>query len=65
LILGSNQLPAQPIAVQGAAVAFDASAMASGVYWARLRVDGVDSLLVDRSDPKSPRFDPSQQITIT
>ena len=43
----------------------DARDVAPGVYKVRLRVDGIDSLLVDRSDPKALKFDPSQEITIT
>lgn len=65
LILGSSELPALPTTVQGAVVTFDASGVAPGKYWVRLRVDGVDSLLVDRSDPMNLKFDPSQRITIT
>jgi hypothetical protein len=33
-------------------------------FWIRLRVDGVDSLLVDRSG-EIPRFDPRQKVTVT
>lgn len=65
LILGSSELPALPTTVQGVVVTFDASGVASGDYRVRLRVDGVDSLLVDRSDPTNLKFDPSQRITIT
>jgi hypothetical protein len=32
-------------------------------YLARLRVDGIDSILIDRKDPV-PVFDPTQQITL-
>ncbi len=64
LILGSQESPAQPIQNQGGNVSFDASGFQTGVYRARLRVDGVDSLLVDRSDPRNPKFDPTQQITL-
>jgi hypothetical protein len=35
-----------------------------GKYWARLRVDGVDLPLIDRT-VTPPQFDPSQQITLT
>jgi hypothetical protein len=34
-----------------------------GQPWLRLRVDGTDSLLVDRSAP-APAFDPSQKLTV-
>jgi len=36
----------------------------SGDYWLRLRVDGVDSLLIDYS-ATPPQFDDSQKVTIT
>jgi len=39
--------------------------VAAGSYRLRLRVDGVDSLLIDRSDPAHLKFDESQQITLT
>jgi len=65
LILGSSELPAVQITAQGDTATFDAGDVAPGQYRVRLRVDGIESLLVDRSDPKQPKFDPSQQITIT
>jgi hypothetical protein len=65
LVLGSREFIAQPLTAQSATVTFDVSEMSASVYWARLRVDGVESLLVDRSDPKNLAFDASQQITIT
>lgn len=65
LVLGSREeLAAQPL-VQGANVSFHFDNLAAGEYWVRLRVDGVDSLLVDRSDPKNLKFDPTQRLTIT
>lgn len=42
---------------------FDAGNITAGVYYIRLRIDGVDSLLVDRT-VTPPRFDPSQQVTV-
>jgi hypothetical protein len=65
LILGNSELSAQPITLQGASATFDAGNVATSVYRVRLRVDGVESLLIDRSDPKNLKFDPSQQITIS
>ena len=76
LVLGSRETQAtQPVA-QGANVSFHVEGLAAGDYWVRLRVDGVDSLLVDRSkfvDPDDPekfkpenlKFDPTQRLTIT
>ena len=43
---------------------FSISATEVGAYWIRLRVDGADLLLVDRT-VTPPRFDPTQQVTIT
>jgi hypothetical protein len=37
--------------------------LAGGDHWVRLRVDGADSVLLDKSGP-APIFDPSQQITV-
>jgi hypothetical protein len=36
----------------------------AGDYWTRLRVDGIDSMLVDRSKTP-PVFDPTQKVTVT
>jgi hypothetical protein len=41
----------------------DVRPLPAGDYLVRLRVDGVDSLLVDRT-VKPPRFDPTQKVTI-
>jgi hypothetical protein len=43
---------------------FHISDVEPGEYWVRLRVDGVDSLLIDRS-ATPPRFDESQKVTVT
>jgi hypothetical protein len=44
---------------------FAAPEISSGQqFWIRLRVDGVDSLLVDRAGD-IPRFDPRQKVTVT
>ncbi|HUP10199.1 MAG TPA: DUF4255 domain-containing protein [Caldimonas sp.] len=37
--------------------------LAPGPHWLRLRVDGTDSLLLDRSGP-APVFDATQQVTV-
>jgi hypothetical protein len=39
------------------------NSVSAGTPWVRLRVDGVDSLLLDRSGP-APVFDPTQKITV-
>ena len=65
LIVGDRELPAQPLAASPTAtVAFQGQNFNSGaVLPVRLRIDGVDSILIDRSH-RPPRFDPSQQVTI-
>jgi hypothetical protein len=44
---------------------FKVENIAAGTYRLRLRIDGVDSLLIDRSNPAQPKFDESQQVTLT
>lgn len=41
-----------------------ASPLPAGDLWVRVRVDGVESLLVDRSDPQSPRFRAHHRVTV-
>ncbi|HEY0395142.1 MAG TPA: DUF4255 domain-containing protein [Candidatus Elarobacter sp.] len=63
LILGDREIGAdapRPAALD--TLTFTA-ALDPGLYWSRLRVDGVDSLLVDRTTAP-PAFDPSQQVTV-
>ena len=70
-------LPGQPVLliVDGTAVQPDPSSepgsatftvpdAAVGPHLVRLRVAGVDSVLIDRSGPK-PKFDPTQSVTVT
>jgi hypothetical protein len=45
-------------------LSFPNIALAKGVYHVRLRVDGVDSLLVDRTK-KPPVYQPSQRVIVT
>jgi hypothetical protein len=63
LLLGDQALTAAPITVPASSLTFTASVTA-GVYYVRLRVDGVDSLLVNRA-VTPPLFDPTQKVTIT
>ena len=50
--------------VTGSALSFVMSAAPLGGHVLRLRVGGVDSLLIDRSQDK-PRLDPTQTLTVT
>lgn len=64
LIVGSSEFLAAPITTPSGTLTVSASGLTAGLYWVRLRVDGVDSLLVDRSKVP-PVFDPTQQVTLT
>ena len=72
LLFGDREVPfafsappnplTDPISVQD--LSFDLGVLpAKKIFSVRLRVDGVDSLLVDRT-VTPPKFDPSQQVTI-
>src|SRR5262249_14524941 len=64
LLLGGEEILAAAHASQTATLTFAATDLASGDYFVRLRVDGVDSLLVNKN-VKPPVFDPSQKVTVT
>ncbi len=64
LVLGDREIMANPHTTQTNSLTFVAQKIPAGLFRVRLRVDGVESLLVDRSDPKQPAFDESQKITI-
>ncbi|GAC1347444.1 MAG: DUF4255 domain-containing protein [Ktedonobacteraceae bacterium] len=60
--------PQPPITLPTEQLTFVARSAAPGTYFLRLRVDGVDSLLVDPAvDPivTPPVFDPNMKVTIT
>ncbi len=64
LLLGDRAVPALPLAGQAGTLTFVAANALAGTFFVRLRVDGAETLLVDRSvDP--PVFDQSQQVQIT
>jgi hypothetical protein len=64
LLLGNQEIPADTFTGPTATVTFEAANMATGTYFYRLRVDGVDSILVNRT-VKPPVFDTTQQVVIT
>lgn len=64
LLLGDREVLAQPHPTQTDNLTFEISAAPVGEHFVRLRVDGVDSLLVDHS-VTPPVFDPNQRVTIT
>jgi hypothetical protein len=68
LLLGGDEVPADPHPAQSGNLTFTAKddppgKFAAGNYFVRLRVDGVDSLLIDRS-VQPPKFKASQKVTI-
>ena len=64
LLIGDQEVSAQPHATQTNTATFNAQNLTAGPYFVRLRVDGVDSLLVNRS-VTPPVFDTTQQVTVT
>jgi Pvc16 N-terminal domain len=64
LLLGSQEVMADPHAAQTSTLKFQAAGITPGDYFVRLRVDGVDSLLVDKT-VTPPVFDPAQKVTVT
>ncbi|HEY2714257.1 MAG TPA: DUF4255 domain-containing protein [Chthoniobacterales bacterium] len=68
LLLGGDEVPAEPHAAKTANLTFIAlddppGKFVSGDYFVRLRVDGVDSLLIDHT-VQPPQFKASQKLTI-
>lgn len=64
LLLGSLPIPADVHTAPTGTLTFHASAVAAGKYRVRLRVGGVDSILVDRT-VMPPVFDAAQEVTVT
>lgn len=63
LLLGSREVRAEPHPTTDT-LTFEVVRARAGRPWLRLRVDGVDSRLVDRT-VSPPVFDPTQRVTIT
>jgi hypothetical protein len=64
LLLGDREIRAESRTAPTGNLSFNIAAATSGDYFLRLRVDGVDSLLIDKS-ATVPVFDPLQKVTIT
>jgi hypothetical protein len=64
LLVGDQEVEAQVHTAQSATLTFAAQNLTAGDYFVRLRIDGVDSLLVNRA-LTPPVFDPSQKVTVT
>lgn len=63
LLLGDREVPAEARTEQTNRLKFRLKNISPGTYFIRLRIDGVDSLLVDRSKTP-PVFDESQKVVI-
>jgi len=63
LLVGDLEILAQPHLTQTDTLTFVARSIPPGDYFVRLRVDGVDSLLVNRA-VTPPEFDANQKVTI-
>lgn len=64
LLLGDREVSARPHAAPTGTLTFDVPGALPGQYLVRVRVDGVDSHLVDRT-VVPPVFDATQQVTVT
>jgi hypothetical protein len=64
LLLGDQEIEAQAHTAQTATLTFQAQNVTAGDYFVRLRVDGVDSLLINRA-VTPPVFDATQRVTVT
>lgn len=65
LLVGDRSTNADAHTAQTNTLTFVVKQIAVGTYRLRLRIDGVDSPLIDFSDAAQPKFDDSQQVTIT
>ena len=63
LLLGDHEFPAESHTTQSDTLTFQLLDISTGKRFARLRIDGVDSLLVDRS-VTPPVFDGNLEVTI-
>lgn len=63
LAVGTREIPADDHSSQTDTLTFSYNTIEAGDYYVRLRVDGVDSLLVDRS-VSPPVFDSTQKVTV-
>jgi len=64
LMLDTLEAAALPRVPASAPLVFEfPNSLTAGLHWLRLRVDGVDSVLLDRSGP-APVFDATQRVTV-
>ena len=65
LLLGDQPVNANPHPTQTDTLTFAATQMAAGTFRLRLRIDGVDSPIIDMTDLAKTKFDDSQRVTLT
>jgi hypothetical protein len=63
LVVGDTEAPAEARAARTNTLTFIFGQLAAGEYFVRLRVDGVESLLVNRA-AEPPAFDATQRVTV-
>ncbi|HEX8556920.1 MAG TPA: DUF4255 domain-containing protein [Pyrinomonadaceae bacterium] len=63
LVVGESEARAEPRAARADTLTFRFGRLAAGEHFARLRVDGVESLLVNRA-ATPPVFDSTQKVTV-
>lgn len=64
LLVGDRELLAQPRSDRTNTLVFEATDIPAGDYYLRLRIDGVDSQLIQDYEARPPQFDPNQQVTL-
>ncbi|MEM9267058.1 MAG: DUF4255 domain-containing protein [Cyanobacteria bacterium P01_F01_bin.13] len=64
LLVGDRELLAQSRTDRTNTLVFQVEGMSAGDYYIRLRIDGVDSLLIQDYEARPPQFDPTQQVTL-
>ena len=61
MLIGDRELPSLD---SGSSLAFVVPNVAKGTHYVRLRVDGIDSLLVLDYGASLPQFDPTQALQV-
>ncbi|MGY3149394.1 hypothetical protein ACVWYQ_006393 [Bradyrhizobium sp. USDA 3397] len=65
LIVGQREVPAESITTASTRqLTFSTAGIVPGTYWVRLRVDGAESILIDRS-ARPPAFVATQKVVVT
>jgi hypothetical protein len=64
LVLGAKEVPANPHTVQTSSLTFVARGMAADEYRVRLRIDGAESILIDRTNSDDLKFDETQKLEL-